>query len=62
MTERDHPLLAMEFPAVLALEHGVVEHPRGAHEIDAVIGEILAAEFVVPLEHQDLYAPTLLDL
>ena len=63
MAERDHPLLAVEFPAVLALKHGIVEHPRRAHEIDAVIGEIPAAEFVVPLEHQDLYAPpTLLDL
>jgi hypothetical protein len=57
MADGQHALLAVHLAGVFALKHGIVEHPRGAHEIDAVFGEIPAAEFVVPLEHESPLAP-----
>jgi hypothetical protein len=57
MAERDEALFAIVLAVVFALEDRVVEHARSTHEIDAVFGEILAAELVVPLEHKGPLQP-----
>lgn len=51
MTERMKTPLAVELPGILALEHGIVEHDRRTDEIDAVLGDILLAARLLPLEH-----------
>jgi hypothetical protein len=57
MAERDDALLAMHAAGVFALEHGIVEDTGRAHEIDAMLAEIPAAEIVVPLEHDSPLHP-----
>ena len=58
MAERDDALFAMHAAGVFALEHGIVEDTSRAHEIDAMLAQIPAAEFVVPLEHDSpLHTP-----
>lgn len=51
MTERMETPLAMELPGILPLEHGIVEHHGSTDEIDAVLGDILLAARLLPLEH-----------
>jgi hypothetical protein len=51
MTERIKTPLAVKLPGILALEHGIVEHDRRTDEIDAVLGDILLAARLLPLEH-----------
>jgi hypothetical protein len=43
--------LAVELARILTLEHGIVEHDRSTDEIDAVLGDILLAASLLPLEH-----------
>jgi hypothetical protein len=57
MAERDDALLAIHAAGVFPLEHGIVEDAGRAHEIDAVLAQIPAAEFVVPLEHDSPLRP-----
>jgi hypothetical protein len=51
MTERMKTALAVELAGILALQHGVVEHHSSTDEIDAVLGDILLAARLLPLEH-----------
>jgi hypothetical protein len=51
MAERMETPFAVELPGILALEHGVVEHYGRTDEIDAVLGDILLAARLLPLEH-----------
>jgi hypothetical protein len=51
MTERMKTPLAVELAGILAFEHGIVEHDRSTDEIDAVLGDILLAARLLPLEH-----------
>jgi len=51
LAERDIAALAHELAGVLPFQHGGVEHPRGADEIDPVGGEIVVPPGFVPLEH-----------
>jgi len=51
LAERDVAAFAHELAGVLTLQHGGVEHPRCADEIDPVGGEIVIPPGFVPLEH-----------
>jgi hypothetical protein len=51
MADRDASFLAMELAIVLALQNRILEHARGAHEVDPVVGEIVLPRLLVPLEH-----------
>jgi hypothetical protein len=46
--------LAMEVSRVFALEHGIVEHGGGAHEVDAEFFQVAGATRLFPLEHTPL--------
>lgn len=56
MPQRHIAALAVHLPHVLALQHGIVEHPRRTHEIDAVAEDVFFATGFVPLEHYASHA------
>ncbi|MDP3740152.1 MAG: hypothetical protein Q8R02_22395 [Hyphomonadaceae bacterium] len=51
MADGDEAPLAVETVGLLALEDGIVEHQRGADEIDTVVRHVLPAARFFPLEH-----------
>jgi hypothetical protein len=51
LPQRDVTTLALELASVLPLQHGMIEHPRGADEIDPMSSEIVVPPGFIPLEH-----------
>ena len=57
MTEGHETPFAMEAVEVFPLEHRIVEHLRGADEVDAVLPHVLLPARLFPLEHERPLGP-----
>ena len=52
MAERHEALFPMEAVDVLTLEYGIVEHLRGADEVDTILPHVVLPARLFPLEHE----------